>query len=84
MPNVFTPNGDGYNDFLVFAYLEQFPGSKLWVYNRWGNLLYNSSNYKNDWNGDGATDGVYYFILEVNHPKGVKKEHGTLTILAGK
>lgn len=84
VPNVFTPNGDGYNDFLVFAYLEQFPGSKLWVYNRWGNLLYNSTDYKNDWNGDGATDGVYYFVLEVNHPQGVKKEHGTVTILEGK
>jgi gliding motility-associated-like protein len=81
VPNVFTPNADGFNDFLVFAALEQFPESKLWVYNRWGNLLYNSNDYKNDWDGDNATDGVYYFILEVNHPSGVKKHHGTVTLL---
>lgn len=81
VPNVFTPNGDGFNDLLVFANLEQFPQSKLWVYNRWGNLLYNSADYKNNWDGDGATDGVYYFILEINHPSGIKKHHGTVTIL---
>lgn len=81
VPNVFTPNGDGFNDLLVFAALEQFPGSKLWIYNRWGTMLYSSNDYKNDWDGDNATDGVYYFILEVNHPSGVKKHHGTVTIL---
>lgn len=81
VPDVFTPNGDGINDYLVFAGLEQYPGSKVWIYNRWGNLLYSSADYKNDWTGENHTSGVYYFILEVNNPAGVQKKHGTITIL---
>jgi gliding motility-associated-like protein len=64
IPNVFTPNNDGRNDLLVFKNLGFFPGTSLTVFNRWGNKLYESADYKNDWNGDGNVDGVYYFILE--------------------
>ncbi len=62
-PNVFTPNGDGTNDMLVFTGLENFPGSSLYVYNRWGNKIYETADYRNDWNGGGVEDGVYYYIL---------------------
>lgn len=64
VPNVFTPNGDGENDYLVFHNLEDFPNTALTVYNRWGTKVYSSSNYQNNWNGSGHSDGVYYFILE--------------------
>ncbi|MCW3083844.1 MAG: hypothetical protein JWP12_1210 [Bacteroidetes bacterium] len=63
VPNVFTPNGDGKNDYLAFKNLEFFPGSALTVYNRWGNKIYESSDYKNDWAGGGHNDGVYYYVL---------------------
>lgn len=81
VPNVFTPNGDGANDLLVFGFLEQYPGSKLFLYNRWGTLIYQNADYKNDWDGDNNSAGVYYFILEVNYPAGVSKKHGTVTLL---
>lgn len=80
VPNAFTPNGDGVNDVLVFGLLEQFNESKLWVYNRWGTLVYQSNNYKNNWDGGSHTAGVYYFILEVNN-LGKQKFHGTVTML---
>lgn len=64
VPNVFTPNGDGDNDYLVFKNLNYFPGTSLTVFNRWGNKLYQSGDYHNDWKGDGHSDGVYFFILE--------------------
>lgn len=67
IPNVFTPNGDGQNDFLVFDNLENFPDSRLVIYNRWGNKIYENSNYLNNWNGDGKSDGVYYFILTLKN-----------------
>jgi gliding motility-associated-like protein len=62
-PNVFTPNGDGTNDNLVFFGLENFPGTALYVYNRWGNKVYENADYHNDWNGSGVSDGTYYYIL---------------------
>lgn len=64
VPNIFTPNGDLDNEYLAFKNLSFYPGSALTVFNRWGNKVYNSPDYKNDWKGDGHSDGVYYFILE--------------------
>jgi gliding motility-associated-like protein len=72
VPNVFTPNNDGKNDFLEFKNIEFFPNTGLTVYNRWGSKIYSSSDYHNDWNGGGHSDGVYYFILdgpELKEPK---------------
>jgi gliding motility-associated-like protein len=68
-PNVFTPNGDGTNDVLVFNNLEHYPNSMLQVYDRWGVLVYENGNYLNDWNGkklgtgSDCVDGTYYYIL---------------------
>lgn len=80
-PNVFTPNGDGTNDQLVFFGLENFPGSHLVVYNRWGGKMYESSDYRNDWNASGVNDGTYYYILTL--PDGTAHT-GFLTILTNK
>jgi gliding motility-associated-like protein len=51
IPNVFTPNNDSgdKNNALVFPGLENFEKSTLLVYNRWGNLIYESDNYNNNW-----------------------------------
>jgi gliding motility-associated-like protein len=79
VPNVFTPNGDGTNDFFVIANLELYPASKLYVYNRWGRKVYQSDDYKNNWAGDDMSEGVYYFVLDV--PEKPEKLSGTVTIL---
>ncbi|MBC7398976.1 MAG: gliding motility-associated C-terminal domain-containing protein [Mucilaginibacter sp.] len=63
-PNILTPNGDGQNDVLVIPGIEFFPGSKLAIYNRWGNEVYHSENYKNDWAGAGLAEGTYYYLLK--------------------
>jgi gliding motility-associated-like protein len=62
-PNVITPNGDGINDELVFGGLGNHPNSELYIYNRWGNLVYSSTDYQNDWDGGGLSPGVYYYVL---------------------
>ncbi|QXP74641.1 gliding motility-associated C-terminal domain-containing protein [Tenacibaculum sp. HL-MS23] len=48
---IFTPNGDTTNETLVFESLDQYKKNTLEVYNRWGNIVYKKTNYKNNWNG---------------------------------
>jgi gliding motility-associated-like protein len=64
-PNVITPNNDGENDLLVFSFLEFYPNNELLIFNRWGTLLYQTKNYKNDWDGSKYSDGTYYYILKI-------------------
>lgn len=64
-PNVVTPNGDGVNDFFRINGLENFPGSSLNVFNRWGNKFYSNDDYRNDWSPN-LTDGTYFYIINVS------------------
>lgn len=65
-PNVFTPNGDGLNEYFKVGALETYTGgAELYIYNRWGNQVYASKDYKNDWNGNGLNEGTYYYLLRV-------------------
>ncbi len=80
IPNVFTPNGDGSNDYFVITGIEYVPNCQLMIFNRWGKKIYESSDYKNDWDGGNSADGVYYYIF--NLPEGkITSYHGTVTIL---
>ena len=63
--NAITPNGDNINDVLYFDYLDSYDETELYIYNRWGNLIYSASPYVNDWSGEGLKDGVYYYILKI-------------------
>jgi gliding motility-associated-like protein len=78
VPNVFSPNGDGKNDFFVIGNLEAFKNPAIWIYNRWGKLLYSSDNYQNNWDGDDNPDGTYFFLLKLNDPE--KEYKGTVFI----
>lgn len=80
VPNVFTPNSDGYNDYFVIDGLENYPNTKVVIYNRWGRKVYESSNYQNDWDGDGSHDGVYFYII--TFPDYIETMTGTVTILS--
>ena len=68
--NIFTPNGDGKNDRLVFKYIELYPDNRLTVYNRNGAVVFTAEGYENDWDGEGASDGTHYFVLEL--PEGIE------------
>ncbi|MCL4281924.1 MAG: gliding motility-associated C-terminal domain-containing protein [Flavobacteriales bacterium] len=66
VPNVFSPNGDGENDALVFEGGQYFPNTSLKVYNRWGQAVFASGNYKNTWSpGKELPEGTYFFILRL-------------------
>lgn len=70
LPNVFTPNDDGYNDALVFEGVQYYPNTSLQVLNRWGQEVYASSNYRNTWRpAKDIPDGTYYYILKLYNGK---------------
>ncbi len=82
IPNVITPNGDGKNDYWVIEGLDRYPGSGVFIYNRWGNQVYQNKNYDNKWNGDGLNEGTYYYILKLNSPtQGVREYKGWIELL---
>ncbi len=47
----FSPNGDGLRDYFIIQNVVNYPKSTLRVYNRNGNLVFKTNQYKNDWNG---------------------------------
>ncbi|MEI6124719.1 MAG: gliding motility-associated C-terminal domain-containing protein [Bacteroidota bacterium] len=81
IPNVFTPNGDGYNDVFVVINLDKYPENSLIVADRNGKIVFDKNNYQNNWDAQNIPDGSYYYILsykDKNNNKGLIK--GQLTI----
>lgn len=77
IPNVFTPNGDLFNQF--FEIDQRMLGGWLVIYNRWGKEVYQSSNYQNDWDGADLPIGVYFYSLKGGDC--IDEKRGTLSIL---
>jgi gliding motility-associated-like protein len=67
----FTPNGDGINDTWVIYNLVNHPNSSVRVFNKNGVLVFSSSNYQNDWNGNyqGRSEmlpaGSYFYQIDL-------------------
>ena len=73
-PNLVTPNNDGDNDAFIVPCLANHPGSAITFFNRWGDEVFRSDNYQNDWQGtyqgEQLPTGTYYYLLEVNDASG--------------
>lgn len=70
-PNAFSPNDDLQNDYFEIKGLNRYAPCKIAIYNRWGDLVYESSDYKNDWNGKSKQgknleEDTYYYVLHLN------------------
>ncbi|MEZ4954916.1 MAG: gliding motility-associated C-terminal domain-containing protein [Saprospiraceae bacterium] len=80
--NAISPNEDGKNDFFRIKGLQNYPNHKLYIYNRWGNLVHEATNYQSDWDGtwDGKDlpDGTYFYMLDLG--EGDKPMKGYLQI----
>ncbi len=88
VPNVFTPNGDGVND-TYFIKVEFMSAYEISIYNRWGKLVFHSTNPEAPWdgkiNGDLAAAGVYYYIISSTCFDGNSfKKDGYLQLIRGK
>jgi gliding motility-associated-like protein len=89
IPDVITPNNDGFNDRWVIL---RPSGMKVGVaiYNRWGQQVYKNDDYRNDWNGTGSggflgnnlPNGTYFFVVELSGAGITGKEirKGSLTL----
>ncbi|OFZ00066.1 MAG: hypothetical protein A3K10_05645 [Bacteroidetes bacterium RIFCSPLOWO2_12_FULL_31_6] len=80
IPNVFTPNGDGSNDFFGINGVNiTFEEGE--IYNRWGQLMFSWSTVGAHWDGVDAPDGTYFYIIKA---KGIDDkeylEKGTLSL----
>ncbi|MFT4600657.1 MAG: gliding motility-associated-like protein [Arenicella sp.] len=78
IPNGFTPNGDGFNDFFVIVNIEQYPENTIVIFNRWGDQVYEAAPYQSDWDGNSAgakmkitgdqvVDGTYFYVLDLGN-----------------
>ncbi len=81
--NVFTPNGDGINDLIDFSMGSNFADcSTVYVYNRWGALVFESINGYPIWDGrtysgNICDEGVYFYRLDVKE----KSYQGHVTLI---
>lgn len=69
LPNAFTPNGDGQNDLFTPFSSRFIESVKFQVFNRWGQVVYTTSDPQINWNGSNhagkiVSDGVYYYTCE--------------------
>lgn len=78
IPNVFSPNADGHNDALTFEGAQYYPNTALHVFNRWGQEVFTSGNYKNTWHANDMPEGTYFYILRLNTGK---EYTGNVTLL---
>lgn len=85
VPNAFTPNADGKNDIL-YVYGTNIRNVKLWIYDQWGELQFQSNSQGAGWDGTykgrAQPVGVYVYYVEaiMNDGKTVTKK-GTVTLL---
>jgi gliding motility-associated-like protein len=87
IPEGFSPNNDGVNDLFIIQ-LKEPKRIGLKIYNRWGNLVFESDDYQNDWNGrsnspfvvmgDQLPEGTYYYLITIDGEEEARK--GYLTI----
>ncbi len=73
-PTIITPNGDGKNDLFIIQNLEKlYPECHVIIFNRWGNVVYESTGYSRPWdgtyNGEDLPMGTYFYKIELNDEK---------------
>ena len=86
IPNAFSPNGDGNNDLLKIIHMGIFDLDDFRIYNRWGEMVYRSSDLEKGWNGyfkgEVAPVGVYvYYVAGHGHKDKQVSMRGNVTLI---
>jgi gliding motility-associated-like protein len=80
---IFSPNGDGTNDYWRWTNTLQYEGCTLKIFNRFGRQVYEQTSYQNSWNGRSSDGyileaGVYYYTVDCHGQEQIK---GAVTIV---
>ena len=93
LPNVITPNGDGFNDVFEpkVTGLSLITGAKTVIFNRWGNILWDTDDPLIQWDGKSkqtkmdCPPGTYFYITDITYVDTVGEEklhlQGSITIV---
>ncbi len=86
IPNAFSPNNDGINDIFKVVNLENESIVYFRIYNKWGTIMYESTDNQAQWNGSYKgklqPQGEYGYIIAVKFPSGVTEVYkGTLMLI---
>lgn len=65
IPNVFTPNNDGFNDTWEIQNIPPNTFYRLEVVNRWGKIIFKSDDSSKSWNGSNIPSGTYFYRLTI-------------------
>ncbi|MDP3393497.1 MAG: gliding motility-associated C-terminal domain-containing protein, partial [Sediminibacterium sp.] len=86
LPEGFSPNRDGINDLFVIRGILSYPNNHFTIFNRWGNKVFETKQYRNTWNGkstmglriggDDLPTGTYFYLLDLGN--GSKIIKGTI------
>ncbi len=83
IPSAFTPNGDGKNDVWVLQNIGAMPDVEVFIYNRWGEVVFHSKGYATPWAGrvgdTPAPSGVYTYLIRTGFPG--EDYRGELTVI---
>lgn len=85
--NTFTPNGDGYNDKWEIPSLDDYPNCLVQIFDRWGQILYQTTGYGSKKAWDGTSNGklmepsVYFYVIDVRNDDFPKPIRGSITLV---
>jgi gliding motility-associated-like protein len=69
--NILTPNDDGQNDTWKVSDVSKIAGCDVNIYNRWGELVFETNDYNNQWagtrNNEQLPDGVYFYSIKCSN-----------------
>lgn len=82
IPNVFTPNGDGTNNYFTIKSNIPPENYKIIIINRWGNKVFETENINNSWDGKtknrDCSLGVYYYVIQYKNGDKIEIKNGCL------
>ena len=85
IPNAFTPNNDGVNDYWDIPHINDFPGAEISIFTRDGQPVFHSIDYSHPFNGNYSGKklpvGTYYYVIDLKQPECFGKISGSLTII---
>lgn len=86
IPNAFSPNNDGQNDFFKVCNITNEKLIDFKVFNRWGTILFRTTDPKQGWDGTNKGQmqplGVYGYVIRIGYADGyVETYKGTVTLI---